>query len=99
LIEQRNSAGRVQLRRALEKSLDVVGEGAKTSLMNFLEKEYGISFAENSLPRLEDIESALRSVLGQGAGIITGELRKNLGRPERTTGRRAVTARHGKSLA
>lgn len=89
----------MQLKRAFEKSLDLIGEPSKKSLLLYLEREHNITFAESNSPKLEEIEYALRSVLGQGATIMTNELRKNLGQPERGPGRKPIGTRQGKSLA
>ena len=92
-MEQKN---RSQLKKAFDKSLDLLGEPSKRSLLLFLEREYKISFNESRAPRIDEIETALKSVLGQGANLITNELRRNLGRPP---GKRAVSTRQGKSIA
>lgn len=80
---------RAQLRKAFEKSLDLLGEQSKKSLLFYLEKEFNISFEQES-PRIEDIESALRSILGRGATIITNEFRKNL----KSSGRSLVASKN-----
>ena len=92
-MEQKN---RSQLKKAFDKSLDLLGNQSKRTLLLFLEKEYKISFTVSRAPKVEEIESALKSILGQGANLITDELRRNLGRPP---GTRAVASRHGKSIA
>ena len=97
MIEQKNT--RMQLKKAVEKSLDLLGEPSKKSLLLYLEKEFRISFTEQNSPRLEEIESALKFILGQGATLITDELRKNLARPERTTSKKAIATRQGKTVA
>lgn len=86
------------LKKAFEKSLDVLGERSKKSLLVYLEKD-GIKFSEQDSPSIEELESALRLIFGQGAYIITNEFHKNLVRHARPLGMRTVLGRQGKSLA
>jgi hypothetical protein len=91
--------GHAHLKKAFEKSLDVLGERSKKSLLVYLEKDLGITFREQDSPSMEELESALRSIFGQGAYIITNEFHKNLGRHARSPGKKTVLGRQGKSLA
>jgi len=91
--------GHAYLKKAFEKSLDVLGERSKRSLLVYLEKDLGITFREQDSPSIEELESALRSILGQGAYFITNEFHKNLGRHVRSPGKKTVLGRQGKSLA
>lgn len=87
------------LKKAFEKSLDVLGERSKKSLLVYLERDLGITFREKDSPSVEELESAMRSIFGQGAYIITNEFHKNLVRHARSPGNRTVLGRQGKSLA
>ena len=91
---------RAQLKKAFDKSLDLLDEPSKRTLMFYLEREFGISFSDQESPRIEDLEAALRSILGRGAYIITDEFHKNLGRQSaRPSGRRPIASKQGKTLA
>ena len=87
------------LKKAFEKSLDVLGERSRKSLLVYIEKDLGITFREQDSPSIEELESALRSILGQGSYIITNEFHKNLVRQSRSPGKKTVLGRQGKSLA
>jgi hypothetical protein len=69
---------RIAFRKALEKSLESLGESSKKSLLLYLEKDFHISLTQGTAPRMEDLEAALKSILGRGAYIITDEIHKNL---------------------
>ncbi len=91
---------RAQLKKAFDKSLELLDEPSKRTLLFYLNREYGISFAEHESPRIEEIEAALQSILGRGAYIITEEFHKNLERQNaRSSTRRPIANRQGKSLA
>lgn len=75
-LKDQNS--QIVFKRALEKSLDLLGEPSKRSLLVYLEQDYDISFKKNECPRLKDLESALNSILGRGSYLITEELRRNI---------------------
>ena len=91
---------RAQLKKAFDRSLELLDEPSKKTLLFYLDREYGISFGEQESPRIEDIEAALRSILGRGAYIITEEFHKNLQRQStRPSSRRPIVSRQGKSLA
>ena len=95
-----DSKSRATLKRALEKSLDLLGEPSKRSLLNYLEKEFKIAFTDRNSPKVEEIESALRQVFGQGSVIITDQLRRNLERShERVSARRPVAGRQARHAA
>jgi hypothetical protein len=97
MTEQYN---RNAFRKALEKSLEPLGEASKKSLLLYLEKDFRISFAHDAKPRMEDLEAALKSILGRGAYIITDEIHKSLGIQEtRTPRKRLVAGRQSKVSA
>ncbi|HJS82719.1 MAG TPA: hypothetical protein VJ742_07765 [Nitrososphaera sp.] len=96
-MKERHAPAR--LKEAFDKSLDLLGERSKRSLLAYLEKELGITFREQDPPSMEELESALRSILGQGAHIITNEFHKNLANPGKSSGKRPISGRQGKSLA
>lgn len=88
-----------RVKKAFDKSLDLLGERSKKSLLVYLEKELGITFRDQDPPSPEELESALRSILGQGAYIITNEFHRNLANQARSSGKRPITGKQGKSLA
>ena len=69
---------RIAFRKALEKSLDLLGEPSKKSLLLYLERDFGISLSHHSAADAQPVEAALKSIFGQGAYIITDEINKNL---------------------
>ncbi len=69
-----------QLQKAFEKSLDLLGDRSKKSLLSYFFREFDISFNNGDCPRVHDIEIALESVLGTGADIVLAEMQKNLER-------------------
>ena len=86
---------RSQVKKAFERSLDLLDEKSKRSLLFYLEKEFQISFERGS-PRIEEIETALTSILGRGAYIITEEFRKNLtSHTAKASGKRLVASKNG----
>lgn len=91
---------RANLKNAFEKSLDLLGEPSKKSLLLYLEREFNISFSDQNSPKIEEIESALRQVFGQGSTIITDQFRRNLERSrERVSEKKAFARRHAKHAA
>ena len=91
---------RAQLKKAFDKSLDLLDEPSKRTLLFYLDREFGISFSGSESPRIEEIETALQSILGRGAYIITEEFHKHLERQSaRPSGRRAIASKQGKTLA
>jgi hypothetical protein len=91
---------RIAFKKALEKSLEFLGEPSKKSLLLYLEKDFNISFAQNATPRIEDLEAALKSILGRSAYIITDEIYKNLGVSDpRAARKRLVASRQSKASA
>ena len=89
---------RTTIRKALEKSLEPLGEPSKKSLLLYLEKEYHLALADEPAS-LEVIESALKSILGRGAFIVTDELHKILESSPRTSKKKMPTRRQVKKTA
>jgi hypothetical protein len=65
---------------SLENALAVLGEASKQTMIYYMTKYYGISFGGNKASSLEEIEAALRGILGSGAVIITEKLYSELQR-------------------
>ena len=76
----RNSYRHNTIKRALENALSMVGEPSKQTLMFYMSRYYGISFDGDSECSTEEIELALRGILGSGSQIITERLHAELGR-------------------
>ena len=87
------------LKKAFDKSLDLLGERSKKCLLVYFEKELGITFRAHDPPSLAELESALKSILGQGAYIITNEIHRNLASQTRASGKRTISGKQSKSLA
>ena len=91
---------RIAFRRALEKSLESLGESSKKSLLLYLEKDFHISLAPGTMPRMDELEAALKSILGRGAYIITDEIHKNLELQDtRTPKKKLVASKQSKRSA
>ena len=65
---------------SLEYALSVLGESSKQAMIYYMTKYYGISFGGSNTSSLQEIEAALRGILGSGADIITERLRSELQR-------------------
>jgi hypothetical protein len=65
---------------SLENALAVLGESSKQTMIYYMTKYYGISFEGSKISSLEEIEAALRGILGSGAVIITERLYSELQR-------------------
>lgn len=64
-----------RLKISLERALSVLGDSSKQILMLYLVEHCGISFDKCSM---DEIESALKSVLGSGSSVITDRMCKEL---------------------
>ena len=58
-------------------AFDIVGPQGKDILIGHLASRLGIPFAEGKYP-LSQIESALRTVIGEGPSILVEEMQKEL---------------------
>lgn len=65
--------------QAFNETLDMLGEPAKQTILRALEQEYHISFSGNMCSPPEQIESALRNMLGEGAQVIIEKWKQKLG--------------------
>jgi hypothetical protein len=66
-----------RLKTSLERALSVLGDPSKQILMFYMAQHCGISFDDRKCS-LQDIEDALKGVLGSGATIITERMYKEL---------------------
>lgn len=67
------------LRNALYNALLEFGEGQRMVIIFLLQKDYGIRFVEGYLPSLNEIEYALREILGASAEQIISRMEKEMG--------------------
>ncbi len=68
--------------KALERSLGILGEPSKNALLFHLTHTYKIPVDMKNCS-LEEIESALRQILGEGASLLVASINKELGRETR----------------
>ena len=61
----------IELERLLEESLDILGATPKRTVLSYLLAS-GISFEKNKCSSADDIDQALRKLLGTGAEIVLG---------------------------
>jgi hypothetical protein len=63
--------------RALDRSLDILGEPSKKALLFHLTHTFKIPVNRKDCP-LEDIEGALKKILGEGASIVVASINSEL---------------------
>ena len=73
----RNGYNYERLRTSLERALSVLGDSSKQVLLFYMAEHCGISFDDRKCS-VDEIESALKSVLGAGSSIITERMYKEL---------------------
>jgi hypothetical protein len=73
----RNGYNYDQLKTSLERALSVLGDSSRQVLLLYMAKHCGISFDDRKCS-VDEIESALKSVLGAGSSIITERMYKEL---------------------
>jgi hypothetical protein len=78
------------LRDALYNALSEFGEGQRMVIIFMLQRDYGIRFIDVEQPSLNEMEAALRDILGTYAENIIKKMEKELG-PEVS---RALRKRH-----
>ena len=70
------------LAKAVDRSLDILGQNSKDALLFHLKHAYNISLDGGSCSSLEEIQRALKEVLGRGAALmiswINSELKEEL---------------------
>ena len=78
----RRTNNRVDMAKALEKSLDMLGESSKKALLFHLKHTFNIPLDTKNCS-LEEIEGALRQILGEGASIVVSSINNHLGQKMR----------------
>lgn len=68
---------RVNMARALERSLDMLGEPSKKALLLHLTNTFKIPIDRKSCS-LEEIEGALKQILGEGASLVIASINNEL---------------------
>lgn len=66
-----------KIRRALEESLDPLGENSKRMVIRHITHN-GISLDEKDCSSVQDIHRELQSLLGEGATVITSRMNRKL---------------------
>lgn len=79
----RNSSGRGRppgpiVAKAVDRSLDILGPSSKDALLFHLMHTYNISLDEANCSPLEEIQDALRQVLGKGAALVISWINSEL---------------------
>jgi hypothetical protein len=64
--------------RALERSLDMLGEPSKKALLFHLTHTFKISLDENC--SMEELESALKEILGESSSLVIASINNELKR-------------------
>jgi len=69
-------AGNVNMTNALERSLDILGDPSKKALLFYLTHTFKVPVKDCSV---EEIEGALKKILGEGASIVVASITDELG--------------------
>jgi hypothetical protein len=64
--------------KAVDKSLDILGPSSKNALLFHLMHTYSISLDEGNCSQLEEIQDALKQVLGKGAALVISWINNEL---------------------
>jgi hypothetical protein len=68
---------KTDIAKALERSLDLLGEPSKKALLFHLTHTFKIPIDRKSCS-LEEIEDALRQILGEGASLVVASINNEL---------------------
>ncbi|MEW6604362.1 MAG: hypothetical protein AB1351_06690 [Thermoproteota archaeon] len=69
---------KTEMARAIDRSLDMLGEDSKKALLYHLTHTFKIPLEGNC--SLEQIENALKQILGEGAAIVVASINNELKR-------------------
>lgn len=64
--------------KALDRSLDILGEPSKKALLFHLTHTYKIPLEAKDCCPLDKIEGALRQILGEGASLVVASINNEL---------------------
>jgi hypothetical protein len=73
----RKADSRVNMAKALEKSLNMLGEPSKKTLLFHLTHTFKIPIERKNCS-IEEIEGALKQILGEGASLVVALINKEL---------------------
>jgi hypothetical protein len=73
----RKADNRVNMAKALERSLDILGEPSKKALLFHLRHTFKIPIDRKNCS-LEEIEGALKQILGEGASLVVASINSEL---------------------
>lgn len=68
----------VEVRKALEESLDFLGEHSKKVVLYHLVTRHGISLDDHDCSSLQEIDGALHALLGEGATVVMWNMNRKL---------------------
>jgi hypothetical protein len=77
----------VEIRKALEESLDFLGAESKRVVLYHMTTRCGISLADENCSSLAEIDRELHSILGEGATVVMWHVNRKL---DASRGRRAA---------
>ena len=73
----RRADNRVNMARALERSLDILGEPSKKALLFHLTHTFKVPVNRKGCS-IKEIEGALKQILGEGASIVVASINNEL---------------------
>ena len=76
-MSMRKADNRVNMARALERSLDMLGEPSKKALLFHLTHTFKIPIERKNCS-IEEIESALKQILGEGSSLVVASINNEL---------------------
>lgn len=68
----------IEVRKVLEESLDFLGEHSKKVVLYHLTTRHGISLGDKDCSSLQEIDSALHALLGEGATVVMWNVNRKL---------------------
>lgn len=76
-MSMRKADNQVNMARALEKSLDMLGEPSKKALLFHLTHTFKVAIEQKNCS-IEEIEGALKQILGEGASLVVASINNEL---------------------
>jgi hypothetical protein len=67
-----------EIRKALEESLDFLGEESKKVVLYHMTTRHGISLEDENCSSLREIDDALHSIFGKGADVLMWHVNSKL---------------------
>lgn len=76
-MSMRKADNQMSMARALEKSLDMLGEPSKKALLFHLTHTFKVPIEQKNCS-IEEIEGALKQILGEGASLVVASINNEL---------------------